>query len=53
MGEIKETREEVVVKVLPMTESTVRLVVHCDVTPEDIPPVVKKLLYVIREFEHE
>ncbi|XP_063591438.1 uncharacterized protein LOC134768550 [Penaeus indicus] len=52
-GEIKETGEEVIVRALPMTESTVRLVVHCDITPEDIPLVIKKLVYVIREFERE
>lgn len=36
-----------------MTASTVRLVVHCDIKPEDIPLVIKKLVYVIREFENE
>lgn len=51
--EIKETGEEVIVRVLPMTASTVRLVVHCDIKPEDIPLVIKKLVYVIREFENE
>ncbi|XP_042855811.1 probable low-specificity L-threonine aldolase 2 [Penaeus japonicus] len=47
------TGKEVIVRILPMTASSVRLVVHCNISPEDIPIVVEKLIYVIREFERE
>ncbi|KAG0718363.1 putative low-specificity L-threonine aldolase 1 [Chionoecetes opilio] len=43
----------VIVRLLPMTNSRARLVVHHDVTPEHIQLTARKLQYVIRELSPE
>ncbi|KAG0718365.1 putative low-specificity L-threonine aldolase 1 [Chionoecetes opilio] len=49
--EVTELRESVIVRLLPMTNSRARLVVHHDVTPEQIQSTARKLQYVIRELD--
>nr|XP_045588297.1 probable low-specificity L-threonine aldolase 2 [Procambarus clarkii] len=51
--EAKATGQRVVVRILPFTEYAARLVVHCDITKEDIKSVIKKLKYVIKEFNSQ
>ncbi|KAK8753010.1 hypothetical protein OTU49_001990, partial [Cherax quadricarinatus] len=49
--EAEATGQRVVARILPITDSAVRLVVHCDVTEKDIQMVIAKLKYVIKELD--
>lgn len=44
--------QRIVARMFQMTDTAVRLVIHCDVRDEDIPLVITKLKYVIREFDN-
>ncbi|XP_042239411.1 probable low-specificity L-threonine aldolase 2 [Homarus americanus] len=49
--EVAAIGERVVARILPITDTAVRMVVHCDITHEDIQSVINKLKYVIKEFD--
>ncbi|XP_076034712.1 uncharacterized protein LOC143021229 [Oratosquilla oratoria] len=51
-NEASELGEHIVVMVLPVSETTVRLMTHHDVRKEDIKAVIKKLKYVIQEYDN-
>ncbi|XP_068217277.1 uncharacterized protein [Palaemon carinicauda] len=44
--------QKVIARMLPMTDTAVRLVIHCDVRDEDVALVISKLKYVIKEFDN-
>lgn len=44
--------QRIVARMFQMTDTAVRLVIHCDVRDEDIPLVITKLKYVIKEFDN-
>ncbi|XP_064112798.1 uncharacterized protein LOC135219724 [Macrobrachium nipponense] len=45
--------QRIIARMFQMTDTAVRLVIHCDIRDEDIPLVIAKLKYVIREFDHK
>lgn len=45
--------DRIIVKTLPMTTTALRLTIHCDVTDDDVLLVIKKLKYVIKEFDRD
>ncbi|XP_071515663.1 uncharacterized protein [Panulirus ornatus] len=45
--------ERVIVRMLSLTDTAIRLVVHCDLTHDDIQSLIKKFQYVIKEFESQ
>ncbi|XP_076067569.1 uncharacterized protein LOC143040405 isoform X2 [Oratosquilla oratoria] len=47
--EEEELGEKIVAKMLPITNTAVRMVTHCNLTHKDIAKVVKKLTYVLNE----
>ncbi|XP_053639228.1 uncharacterized protein [Cherax quadricarinatus] len=51
-AESEEMGEQIVVMMLPITETTVRLMMHCDVKKDDIKAVIKKLKYIIQEYDN-
>ncbi|XP_045601273.1 uncharacterized protein [Procambarus clarkii] len=51
-AESEELGEQIVVMMLPITETTVRLMLHCDVKNDDIKAVIKKLKYIIQEYDN-
>lgn len=40
-----------VVKIFTKSDTEVRLVLHCNITDQDVTSSIKKLQYVIREFD--
>ncbi|XP_042862149.1 probable low-specificity L-threonine aldolase 2 [Penaeus japonicus] len=50
--EIDELGEQVIVLMSPVSDTTVRLMTHCDVKKEDVKAVIKKLKYIIREYDN-
>ncbi|KAG7159425.1 low-specificity L-threonine aldolase 2-like 1 [Homarus americanus] len=51
-AESEELGEQIVVMMLPITETTARLMVHCDIKKDDIKAVIKKLKYIIQEYDN-
>ncbi|XP_071530504.1 uncharacterized protein [Panulirus ornatus] len=51
-SETEELGEQIVVMVLPVTETAVRLMLHCDIKKDDVKAVIKKLRYVIQEYDN-
>ena len=45
--EVETLREAVAARMFPMSDTNVRMVLHCDVSPAEVEKVVKKLKYVI------
>lgn len=52
-GESKEVGEEVVIRVLPWTATSVRFVTHHDVSCDDIQAAIAKLKYITTEIDSE
>ena len=51
-AESQELGEQVVVMMMPVSDTCVRLMTHCDVRRDDVKTVVKKLRYVIQEYDN-
>lgn len=49
--EVASLKEHVIVKILTISHTQVRLVTHCDVTPEEVQSAARKLQYVIKELD--
>lgn len=47
--EIQTLGEDIRVLAYPMTATSVRVVIHCDITPEDIERAIKKFAFVFDE----
>lgn len=41
-----------IVLMSPVSDTAVRLMTHCDVKKEDVKAVIKKLKYIIREYDN-
>ncbi|XP_045125328.1 probable low-specificity L-threonine aldolase 2 [Portunus trituberculatus] len=52
-AEVTSLGEHVIVRILPLTDSKARLVLHCDVTPGQVQSAARKLRYVIKELDSE
>ncbi|KAG0729922.1 putative low-specificity L-threonine aldolase 1 [Chionoecetes opilio] len=50
--ESDELEEQVVVMMMPVTDTSVRFMTHCDVRKDDVKAVIKKLRYVIQEYDN-
>ncbi|KAK8396967.1 hypothetical protein O3P69_005157 [Scylla paramamosain] len=50
--EAQQLGEQVVVMMMPLSDTCVRLMTHCDVRKEDVKAVIKKLRYVILEYDN-
>merc|ERR1711973_433931 len=51
--EIEEIGKEIRLLAYPMTAKNVRLVVHCNMTSEDVELAAQKLRYVLQEFSQQ
>ena len=49
--EAEELDEQTIVMMLPITDTVVRCMTHCALTKSDIASVIKKLKYVINEYD--
>ncbi|MPC19507.1 putative low-specificity L-threonine aldolase 2 [Portunus trituberculatus] len=50
--EAHELGEQVVVMMMPLTDTCVRFMTHCDVRKDEVKTVIKKLRYVIQEYDN-
>lgn len=48
--EVQVLGEDIRVLAYPMTSTSVRVVVHCDITPQDIDRAIRKFKFVFEEF---
>lgn len=46
-----ETEKPIILKVGSINMTTVRIVLHCSVTNDDIEHIIKKVKYVMNEYE--
>ncbi|KAK8395632.1 hypothetical protein O3P69_005618 [Scylla paramamosain] len=51
--EVMSLGEHVIVQMLPITDTKARLVLHCDVTPNQVQSAARKLRYVIKELDSD
>lgn len=51
-AECEELGKQVVVMMLPVSDTCVRFMTHCDVRKEDVKAVIKKLRYIIQEYDN-
>ncbi|XP_050733100.1 uncharacterized protein LOC127006804 isoform X1 [Eriocheir sinensis] len=51
-AESQELGEQVVVMMMPMSDTCVRLMTHCNVKKDDVKAVIKKLQYIIQEYDN-
>lgn len=51
-GESKAIGGQVVVMMMPVSDTCVRFMTHCDVKKEDVKVVIKKLRHVIQEYDN-
>lgn len=51
-SEAQDLGEQVVVMMMPLSDTCVRLMTHCDVRKDEVKSVIKKLRYVIQEYDN-
>lgn len=51
-AESQELGEQVVVMMMPISDTCVRLMTHCNVKKDDVKSVIKKLQYIIQEYDN-
>ena len=49
--EVEQLNDSVAVRMFPMSATNVRMVLHCDISREDVDKVVKKIKFVIAELQ--
>ena len=49
--EAEELDEQTIIMMLPISETVVRCMTHCALTKSDIASVIKKIKYVINEYD--